>query len=76
MHGTRSVLSLTVVIQYDFVEHSSRGFPALVLVDHVSAQLLQGQGVRYGFAGKEKKGRRKSGKGSINERTYIKCFFF
>jgi hypothetical protein len=41
---------LTVMVQNNFIEHSSRWFPSLVLVDFVGAELLQGQGVGDRFA--------------------------
>ena len=44
--------TLTVVIQYDFVEHSTGWFPALILVDQFGAQLFQRERIGDGFAGR------------------------
>ena len=47
---------LTVVIEYDLVEHAPRRLPALVLVYHAGAQLLQRERVRDGFRGRLRSG--------------------
>ena len=41
---------LTVIVENNFVVHPARGMPALVLVDQVLSQFIQGNGVGYGSA--------------------------